>query len=214
MIDQLDFSKLGGLLPAIVQEEATGSLLMVGFMNREAVELTIETGRVTFYSRSRARLWQKGESSGNHLEAVSVHPDCDGDTLLVVARPTGPVCHTGSHSCFATAPRVAEESTVERLERTVRERRRSMPEGSYTTELFGSGRERIAQKVGEEGVELVIAALGDDRARIVAEAADLLYHVIVLLVDAGLSLADVQNVLRSRMLSTTELPVYCASAGA
>jgi phosphoribosyl-ATP pyrophosphohydrolase/phosphoribosyl-AMP cyclohydrolase len=197
MIESLRFDKLDGLVPAVVQDVGSGEVLMVGFMNREAVEATLRDGLVTFWSRSRKALWKKGETSGNTLSVVDLTPDCDGDTLLVRARPNGPTCHTGARTCFADA---AEPlwTVPASLERTVRDRRASMPEGSYTTALFTTGRGRIAQKVGEEAVETVVAALQGDAKAVTSEAADLLYHMTVLLVDQGLSWNEVHEELRKR----------------
>lgn len=197
MIESLRFDKLDGLIPAVVQDAGSGDVVMVGFMNREAVEATLRDRLVTFWSRSRKTLWRKGETSGHTLSLIELTPDCDGDTLLVRARPNGPTCHTGARTCFANA---AEPSwTVPAsLERTIRDRRSSMPEGSYTTSLFKAGRGRIAQKVGEEAIETVVAAMQGDAGAVTNEAADLLYHVTVLLVDQGLSWNDVHEELRKR----------------
>ncbi|TSA22657.1 bifunctional phosphoribosyl-AMP cyclohydrolase/phosphoribosyl-ATP diphosphatase HisIE [bacterium] len=199
MIDKLNFTKLNGLIPAIIQDTTTNQVLMVGFMNREAVEKTIQERRVTFWSRTKGRLWQKGETSGNTLEVSSIQTDCDGDALLVRAIPTGPVCHTGSYTCFAEARTLDAESVLAGLETIIRERRQQMPAESYTSKLFGQGTPRIAQKVGEEAVEIVIAALQHDQDSLKEESADLLYHLLVLLQDQGLSLSDVTAVLKKRM---------------
>lgn len=207
-IERLDFDKLDGLIPAIIQHASTREVLMLGFMNREALERTLADGLVTFWSRSRARLWKKGETSGNTLAVVSISADCDHDTLLVLATPSGPTCHTGAVSCFVGEDdRTPSQPVVERgagfinqLQRTIVERHREMPDGSYTADLFRAGRSRIAQKVGEEGVEVVIAAIQADTAALPAEAADLLYHLIVLLVECGYRIEDVEGVLRSRAL--------------
>ena len=198
MNDEIRFDRTTGLVPAVVQDAGTGQVLMLGYMNRESLERTKTTGRVTFWSRSKQRLWEKGETSGNTLRFVSATPDCDKDALLVRANPLGPTCHTGSVSCFGP-----EESTASgilgRLERTIAERKEEMPSGSYTTDLFKSGTARIAQKVGEEGVETVIAALGDDGKRLLEESADLVYHLIVLLHQKEKTLGDVLEILRGRM---------------
>lgn len=199
MIDKLNFTKLSGLIPAIIQDTTTNQVLMVGFMNREAVEKTIEERRVTFWSRTKGRLWQKGETSGNTLEVSSIQTDCDGDALLVRAIPTGPVCHTGSYTCFAEAKTTGAESVLAGLETIIRDRRRQQPAESYTSKLFGQGTPRIAQKVGEEAVEIVIAALQRDQDSLKGESADLLYHLLVLLQDQGLSLSDVTAELKKRM---------------
>jgi phosphoribosyl-ATP pyrophosphohydrolase/phosphoribosyl-AMP cyclohydrolase len=193
-MDALAWDKQGGLLPAIVQDAAGGRVLMLGYMDREALAATLATRRVTFYSRSRQRLWTKGESSGNTLELASVEPDCDGDALLVQARPNGPTCHLGRASCFADAP----ADFLRELDALVEERERLRPQGSYTTRLFESGVKRIAQKVGEEGVETSLAAVAEDDAALLGESADLIYHLVVLLRARGLSIADALEVLAAR----------------
>ncbi|MDB5035029.1 MAG: bifunctional phosphoribosyl-AMP cyclohydrolase/phosphoribosyl-ATP diphosphatase HisIE [Chlorobi bacterium] len=198
-IDRLDFEKLDGLIPAIVQDAATHRVLMLGFMNRAALELTLADGLVTFWSRSRNTLWRKGETSGNTLAVVSIDHDCDCDALLIRSIPAGPACHTGAISCFAnSSARRDGPDILAELERTVLDRRARMPEGSYTVALFAAGRARMAQKVGEEGVEVVIAALERASPRIAEESADLLYHLLVLLVDCGHRLEDVSDILRAR----------------
>lgn len=184
----------GGLLPAIVQDAGDQRVLMLGYMSREALRFTLESGRVTFYSRSKARLWTKGETSGHGLELVSAEADCDGDALLIQARPQGPTCHLGRASCFADA----QAAALARLDAVVAQRRRDRPAGSYTTELFDRGTARIAQKVGEEGVETALAAVVGDDAALLGEAADLVYHLLVLLRARGLGLADLAETLRSR----------------
>jgi len=199
MIDKLNFTKMNGLIPAIIQDTTTNHVLMVGFMNREAVEKTIQERRVTFWSRTKGRLWQKGETSGNTLEVSSIQTDCDGDALLVRAIPTGPVCHTGSYTCFAEAKSLDAESVLRGLETIIRDRRQQQPAESYTSKLFGQGTPRIAQKVGEEAVEIVIAALQHDQDSLKEESADLMYHLLVLLQDQGLSLSDVTAALKKRM---------------
>jgi phosphoribosyl-AMP cyclohydrolase / phosphoribosyl-ATP pyrophosphohydrolase len=199
MIDTLNFGKLNGLVPAIVQDASTRQVLMVGFMNREAAEKTLQEGRVTFWSRTKGRLWQKGETSGNTLEVSSISVDCDNDALLIRANPAGPVCHTGSFTCFGEEREGDDDSVLDVLESIIRSRRQQMPTESYTAKLFQQGTSRIAQKVGEEAVETVVAALGTDRNALKEEAADLLYHLLVLLQDRGLALADVEGVLRKRM---------------
>lgn len=198
MIDSLKFQEDDGLLPAVVQDADTGEVLMVGFMNREAVDSTIRDGHVTFWSRSRRRLWKKGESSGNVLNVVDITPDCDRDTLLVRARPVGPTCHTGTRSCFSAAPEHSW-STLPTLESVIRDRRAVEPEGSYTAELFRAGTPRIAQKVGEEAAETIVAAMQDNRTLLTNETADLLYHVTVLLTDRGATWSDVMEELWRRM---------------
>lgn len=199
-IGSLSWDKGDGLLPAIVQHADTGVVLMLGFMNRDALRRTLGEGRVTFFSRTRQVLWTKGETSGHYLDLVSASTDCDADTLLVLARPHGPVCHEGTATCF---PR-AESTTAGRLsflgtlESVLTERIAKAPEGSYTAELFQQGRGRIAQKIGEEGVELALAAVGDRDAEVVSEAADLVYHLLLCLRERGLSLADVVAELELR----------------
>lgn len=190
----LAWDKQDGLLPAVVQDADTLRVLMVGYMDRAALDATLATGRVTFYSRSRARLWTKGESSGNYLDLVSVESDCDADTLLVQARPHGPTCHLERTSCFAAAP----GNFLGELDRLVERRDRERPEGSYTTELFAGGVRRIAQKVGEEGVETALAAVVQDDAALCGEAADLIFHLQVLLRARGLAWADALAVLEQR----------------
>jgi phosphoribosyl-AMP cyclohydrolase / phosphoribosyl-ATP pyrophosphohydrolase len=201
---EINFDKYAdGLAPAIVQDAATQKVLMLGFMNREAYELTRSSGRVTFFSRSRRELWTKGETSGNYLAVGEILIDCDADTILVKAVPAGPVCHTGADTCFnesnAAAPdRGREENFLFELEAIIRERRDHSSEDSYTSKLFGKGINKIAQKVGEEAVELVIEAKDENPDLFKAEAADLLYHLLVLLAAKDVSLADVNEVLRAR----------------
>jgi len=198
-INAIDWDKEGGLVPAIAQDALDGRVLMLGYMNREALSYTLDNDAVTFWSRSRDELWTKGATSGNTLKLVAVHSDCDNDCLLVLARPHGPTCHRGTASCFdgreAVEPRLA---FLARLERLIADRYESRPKDSYTTRLFDAGTRRIAQKVGEEGVETALAAVSGDDAEIRNEAADLLYHLLVLLHDGGVTLADVTETLRSR----------------
>lgn len=193
----LDWNKGDGLLPAIVQHAGDGRVLMLGYMNREALDKTLACNQVTFYSRSKQRLWTKGESSGNVLELKSLHIDCDRDTVLVLAEPQGPTCHLGSDTCFGDAaqPGIA---FLDQLDQLVATREMDRPEGSYTTRLFESGTRRIAQKVGEEGVETVLAAVAQDEQAVTAESADLIYHLLVLLRARGLGLGDVIDELRAR----------------
>jgi len=191
---RLDWDKGNGLLPVIVQHAATLRVLMLGYMNREALQATLAGGRVTFFSRSKQRLWTKGESSGHVLELVSVEADCDDDTLLVLARPHGPTCHLQRASCFLSAP----SAFLSELDALVAQRERERPADSYTTRLFEAGVRRVAQKVGEEGVETALAAVAQDETALLGESADLLYHLIVLLRARGLSLADAVDVLRER----------------
>jgi phosphoribosyl-ATP pyrophosphohydrolase/phosphoribosyl-AMP cyclohydrolase len=193
----LDFEKTGGLIPAIIQDHLTGKVLMLGFMNEEALAQTKATGLVTFFSRSKNRLWTKGETSGNTLQVVNVLADCDADTLLIKAKPAGPVCHTGSDTCFGEEN---EEAILflKYLQTFIAQRRETMPEGSYTTSLFAAGINRMAQKVGEEAVETVIEATNGTPDKLVSEASDLLYHLIVLLTAKGLRLEDLSRELQRR----------------
>ncbi|MBP7473979.1 MAG: bifunctional phosphoribosyl-AMP cyclohydrolase/phosphoribosyl-ATP diphosphatase HisIE [Pyrinomonadaceae bacterium] len=188
-----------GLVPVIVQDAETRAVLMLGFMNAAALRITQETSRVTFYSRSRQQLWTKGEKSGKHLEVVSIRADCDEDTLLVMARPTGPVCHTGAATCFAemNSNHLPTDLLME-LEKVIDRRRSEMPESSYVASLFEKGINKIAQKVGEEAVELVIEAKDDDADRFRSEAADLLFHYLILLRGKGVSIDDVVKELEGR----------------
>jgi phosphoribosyl-ATP pyrophosphohydrolase/phosphoribosyl-AMP cyclohydrolase len=196
----LDWNKGDGLLPAIVQHARTGRVLMLGYMNRLALERTLSTGRVVFFSRARQQLWTKGETSGHYLNVVDVSADCDRDTLLVLADPLGPTCHKGTESCFADAAHtdVQPLSFLSILEATISNRIAEHPEGSYTARLIAAGPNRIAQKIGEEGVETALAAVTRDDAGLLAESADLLYHLIVLLRSRDLTLADLVEELRSR----------------
>lgn len=193
-IEALAWDKQGGLLPAIVQDAATLRVLMLGYMDRAALAATLASGQVTFYSRSKQRLWTKGESSGHVLALVSVDVDCDADTLLVQARPHGPTCHLDRTSCFPDAP----GDGLAELDALIARRERERPQGSYTTRLFEGGIRRIAQKVGEEGVETALAAVAQDEAALLGEAADLLYHLTVLLRARGLSLEDARRALAAR----------------
>lgn len=194
----LDWTKGDGLLPVIVQDAGNLRVLMLGYMNREALDATLASRRVTFFSRSKQRLWTKGESSGHVLELVSVEADCDNDTLLVLAHPQGPTCHLQRPSCFPSAP----SAFLSDLDALVAQRDRERPVDSYTTRLFDAGVRRIAQKVGEEGVETALAAVAQDETALLGESADLLYHLTVLLRARGLSLADAVDVLRQRHAST------------
>jgi phosphoribosyl-ATP pyrophosphohydrolase/phosphoribosyl-AMP cyclohydrolase len=193
-IDALDWDKQGGLLPAIVQDSVTLRVLMLGYMSRESLALTLAGGRVAFFSRSRQALWTKGESSGNVLELVSIETDCDRDSLLVLARPQGPTCHTGAVSCFTEAPHDA----VAALDAVVAQRQAAASDASYTRRLFDAGIARIAQKVGEEGVETALAAVTADDTVLCGEAADLSYHLLVLLRARGLSWDAVRAELARR----------------
>jgi phosphoribosyl-ATP pyrophosphohydrolase/phosphoribosyl-AMP cyclohydrolase len=196
-LDGLAWDKMDGLLPAIVQDAATSQVLMLGYMSRDALTATLDSGFVTFFSRSKNRLWQKGETSGNRLALRSVRADCDDDALLVLANPEGPTCHLGTSSCFGEADAPGPAWLAE-LERVIQSRAAAPVEESYTARLLASGLPRIAQKVGEEGVETALAAVTADDAELTGEAADLLYHLIVLLHARGLSLEDAIAVLRER----------------
>jgi phosphoribosyl-ATP pyrophosphohydrolase/phosphoribosyl-AMP cyclohydrolase len=197
----LSWEKMNGLMPAIVQDESSGAVLMMGYMNRDALAATETSGRVTFWSRSKNRLWTKGETSGHFLEVSSISADCDRDTLLILARAAGPACHLGTATCWGEE---APQSLAQRvgflaeLERIVIERLAASPEGSYTARLAAQGINRVAQKVGEEGLELALAAVSLSDTEIVGEAADLFYHMLVLLHVKGLSLAQVAAQLASR----------------
>ncbi len=197
-IDRLAWEREGGLLPAIVQSAADGRVRMLGWMDRAALETTLASGRVTFYSRSRQAPWTKGESSGNWLELVGIDTDCDRDALLVRARPRGPTCHTGRASCFDGEDAPAAASTLARLEATIRDRLARGDEASYTARLVAGGVARVAQKVGEEGVETALAAVAGGRDALVAEAADLLYHLLVLLATREVGLEEVLAELERR----------------
>jgi len=195
----LAWQKMDGLLPAIVQDAFDGRVLMQAYMNREALQHSLDTGRVTFWSRSREALWTKGETSGNTLALATIHADCDLDCLLVLATPDGPTCHRNTDSCFdndsAVIPDLAFLASLERL---VNERAEQRPQGSYTTELFTAGVKRIAQKVGEEGVETALAAAAGDDEELINESADLLFHLLVLLRARDTNLAEVVSTLQSR----------------
>ncbi len=192
-----DFEKGNGLLPAIVQDSVTRKVLMLGYMNPEAYQQTLDTGKVTFFSRSKQRLWVKGETSGNFLHLVSLHVDCDQDTLLVMARPEGPTCHTGTDTCFKEDNQ-GRAGFLHHLASVIAERHQNPSEKSYTSSLFNKGINKIAQKVGEEAVELVIEAKDDDKNLFLNEAADLLFHLLVLLQAKGYSLDEVLQVLEER----------------
>jgi phosphoribosyl-ATP pyrophosphohydrolase/phosphoribosyl-AMP cyclohydrolase len=186
---RIDFGKSGGLVPAVIQHADSGVLLMVGFMNAEALAATVASGRVTFWSRSKQRLWTKGESSGHFLDVVDLAQDCDDDAIRVLARPQGPVCHRGTTTCFDPAP-AHTFGFLHSLDALVAARERERPAGSYTSKLFEGGIRRIAQKVGEEGVETALALVAQDDAAVLGEAADLLFHLTVGLRARGLSLAE------------------------
>ena len=199
----LDFEKMGGLIPAIIQDAVTRNVLMLGFMNKEAYEKTIETGKVTFWSRTRNTLWTKGETSGNFLNVVSIQDDCDHDTLLIKANPVGPVCHTGAATCFEDSNEMGV-LFLSMLQDFIDKRFKEMPEGSYTTSLFQSGVNRMAQKVGEEAVETVIEATNGTDGRMLYEASDLIYHLIVLLTSKGYRIEDIAEALEQRHLKPKE----------
>ena len=192
---QLDFTKLNGLIPAIIQDNTTSVVLMLGFMNEEAVAKTEETGQVTFFSRTKNRLWTKGEESGNFLFVKSIHIDCDNDTILIKANPVGPTCHTGSRSCFKTD---YNQNFIFELENIINDRYENPVEGSYINKMRAKGLNKIAQKVGEEGVETVIAALAETEEDLIGEASDLLFHLTFLLKEKGLSIQDIAKKLESR----------------
>ncbi len=192
---QIDFEKDGGLVPVIIQDSQTLEVLMLGYMNAEAQETTAKTGRVTFYSRSKKRLWTKGEESGNFLDVVSMHLDCDQDTILIMARPAGNTCHTGTRSCFNTP---YSANFLFRLEQIIEDRYANPVEGSYINKLRKKGIHKIAQKVGEEGVETVIAALVEDDVHFVDESSDLMFHLLVLLKEKNQSLKAIAENLQLR----------------
>jgi phosphoribosyl-ATP pyrophosphohydrolase/phosphoribosyl-AMP cyclohydrolase len=199
-IASIDFEKGGGLVPAIVQDADSGAVLMLGYMNREALEQTLARKRAVFYSRSKQRLWEKGETTGHTLDVVDVAVDCDGDTLLLMARPRGPACHQGTLTCFGDEPRsaVASIAFLGRLEGVIAQRATEKPESSYTARLLDKGVARVAQKVGEEGVEVALAGVGESADKVLEESADLLFHLLVLLRSRGLSLGQVVRKLEAR----------------
>lgn len=194
----IDFEKCGGLVPAIIQDATTRKVLMLGYMNQESLKKTTDTGFVTFYSRSRQELWTKGETSGNYLKLVDIKVDCDNDTLLIQAKPEGPVCHTGSDTCWGDTNEASPLMFLTQLQDFIEKRHEEMPEGSYTTSLFRDGLNRMAQKVGEEALELVIEATNGTEERMIYEGADMLYHLIVLLTSKGLRIEDLARELQVR----------------
>lgn len=194
--NQLAWQKVDELMPVVVQHATSGDVLMLGYMNREALQATIESRKVTFFSRTKQRLWTKGETSGNFLNLVDIYPDCDSDTLLALVLPAGPTCHNGTESCFA--PAQSDWGFLFELETLLKSRKTADPESSYTARLYASGTKRIAQKVGEEGVETALAATVNDRAELTNEAADLLYHLLVLLQDQDLDLSTIIQRLKDR----------------
>ena len=193
----LDFDKMGGLIPAIIQDARTKNVLMLGFMNKEAYEKTLEINKVTFFSRTKNRLWTKGEESGHFLDVVSIESDCDNDTFLIKAIPNGPVCHTGSATCFNDNNEFGIEFLTH-LQDFIEKRYQEMPEGSYTTSLFNSGVNRMAQKVGEEAIETVIEATNGTDGRMMYEAADMLYHLMVLFTSKGRRIEELAEALYRR----------------
>lgn len=193
--DTLRFDKLNGIIPCVIQDAQTSSVLMVAFMNAEALQKTLDEKRVTFYSRSKNRLWTKGETSGNYLDLVDIKTDCDSDTLLITVNPQGPTCHTGSDTCFNEANISGNFSFLEKI---ISDRKANPVKGSYTNDLLNAGINKIAQKVGEEAVELVIEAKDNNRELFLAEAADLMYHFLVLLAAKNIKLTDVTDVLAKR----------------
>ncbi|MFV0505860.1 MAG: bifunctional phosphoribosyl-AMP cyclohydrolase/phosphoribosyl-ATP diphosphatase HisIE [Bacteroidales bacterium] len=198
-MNNLDFEKLGnGLIPTVIQDNYSNKVLMLGFMNKEAFEKTQKIGKVTFYSRTKKRLWTKGEESGNFLDVVSILSDCDNDTLLIRVNPRGPVCHKGTDTCFKEKNVTNSILFLQYLQDFIDKRKKEMPEGSYTSSLFNSGVNRMAQKVGEEALETVIEATNGDLKGLKYEAADLLYHLIVLLSHKGMSIGDLADELKSR----------------
>ncbi len=194
---KIDFEKLNGLIPAVVVDDSNGQVLMLGFMNKEALEKTLDTKLVTFYSRTKKRLWTKGETSKNYLHLIDIKPDCDSDTLLIYAKPVGNTCHTGNYSCFGVE-NYSSINFLNDLFALIKDRKEKMPEGSYTTKLFESGANRIIQKVGEEAVETVIAAKNRDKKEIVNETSDLIYHLFVMLAEQGIEFKEIVDNLESR----------------
>ncbi len=195
---EIDFEKSGGLVPAIIQDAVTRNVLMLGYMNREAYEKTLETQKVTFWSRSRNCLWTKGETSGNFLHLVSIQVDCDNDTLLVMVHPQGPTCHKGTDTCWGGSNELNPILFLSELQDFIDKRHEEMPEGSYTTSLFKKGVNKMAQKVGEEAVETIIEATNGDNAKLLYESSDLIYHLVVLLTSKGLRIEDVAKELQMR----------------
>ena len=198
---ELDFEKMNGLIPAIIQDNYTQKVLMLGFMNKEAYEKTMETGKVTFFSRTKNRLWTKGEESGNFLHVVSVKADCDNDTLLIMVHPEGPVCHKGTDTCWGDKNE-QDIMFLKELQDFIDRRRQEMPEKSYTTSLFNSGVNKMAQKVGEEAVETILEACNGTDERLIYEGADQLYHLIVLLTYKGYRIEDLARELKERHSAT------------
>ncbi|WP_217541002.1 bifunctional phosphoribosyl-AMP cyclohydrolase/phosphoribosyl-ATP diphosphatase HisIE [Vibrio metschnikovii] len=199
LVERIDWQKVDGLIPAIVQDFDSSQVLMMGYMNPEALEVTLATKQVTFYSRSKQRLWTKGETSGHVLQLRNLALDCDQDTLLVKVNPIGPTCHTGTTTCWdGDSQEESQLVWLHQLEQLLAARKSASPESSYTASLYASGTKRIAQKVGEEGVEVALAAATGDKAEMISESADLIYHLLVLLQDQGLALSDVIDKLKQR----------------
>lgn len=198
MMKQIDFNKMDGLVPAIIQDASTKNVLMLGFMNEEAYQKTLELKRVTFFSRTKKRLWTKGEESGNFLNVVDIKLDCDNDTLLILVNPGGPVCHKGTDTCWGEKNEANPLLFLSELQDFIETRYKEMPEGSYTTSLFKDGINRMAQKVGEEALEAVIEACNGTNERLVYEGSDLFYHLVVLLTSKGLRIEDIARELEQR----------------
>ncbi|WP_318459430.1 bifunctional phosphoribosyl-AMP cyclohydrolase/phosphoribosyl-ATP diphosphatase HisIE [Photobacterium leiognathi] len=201
LLTNINWEKVAGLIPAIVQDNVSGQVLMLGYMNEDALQKTLDTKQVTFWSRTKERLWTKGETSGNVLQLKSIQLDCDQDTLLVQVDPIGPTCHLNTTTCFDSDESDAQPPSLvflHQLEQLLASRKGADPESSYTASLYARGTKRISQKVGEEGVEVALAATSGDKAELVCESADLIYHLLVLLQDQGLSLSDVTNKLQER----------------
>ncbi|WP_318453384.1 bifunctional phosphoribosyl-AMP cyclohydrolase/phosphoribosyl-ATP diphosphatase HisIE [Photobacterium leiognathi] len=201
LLTNINWEKVAGLIPAIVQDNASGQVLMLGYMNEDALQKTLDTKQVTFWSRTKERLWTKGETSGNVLQLKSIQLDCDQDTLLVQVDPIGPTCHLNTTTCFDSDESGVQPTSLvflHQLEQLLASRKGADPESSYTASLYARGTKRISQKVGEEGVEVALAATSGDKAELVCESADLIYHLLVLLQDQGLSLSDVTNKLQER----------------
>jgi phosphoribosyl-ATP pyrophosphohydrolase/phosphoribosyl-AMP cyclohydrolase len=194
----IDFEKMGGLVPAIIQDAKTKNVLMLGFMNQEAYEKTLATGKVTFWSRSRNQLWTKGETSGNFLNLVSIQNDCDNDTLLVKVNPIGPTCHTGTDTCWGEENKQNPLLFLTELQNFIKKRHEEMPEGSYTTRLFKEGINKMAQKMGEEALEAVIEATNGTDEKLIYEVSDMFYHLLVLLTSKGLRIEDIATELQKR----------------
>jgi phosphoribosyl-ATP pyrophosphohydrolase/phosphoribosyl-AMP cyclohydrolase len=194
---KLNFEKLNGLIPAIIVDNNNSQVLMLGFMNKESLDKTLETGNVTFFSRTKNAIWTKGETSGNYLKLIKILTDCDNDTLLVYAEPKGPTCHTGNYSCF-NLDNIKSINFLNELFDLIKERKKDLPENSYTTKLFKEGGNRIIQKVGEEAVETVIAAKNKDKNEIINETSDLIYHLFVMLIDQGIEFSEIVGNLQKR----------------